>query len=201
MNFAELKTELYARGTDYLAEDAGGVVRAERWLNAAYREILNLQSWPFLHTTVTSQPNAGALNIPDIRKVISVQADSRPLQAIQIEELGDIGVDHLTLPGSPVYWYLEGTIIRTYPQGGTLTVWYIKRVPPMSGTDTPIFSEEYHDLIVDGAMIRVYKDSDNLEAAAALRQFYDAGIQAMVEDYQLDTREPSFIAIETPYDG
>ena len=200
MNFSELKQELFARGTNYLEEDAAGQARAERWLNQAYREIANLQAWPFLVVTTTGTVGAGEVSLPDVRRVMYVTADGNRLRSIRLEELVDLDSD-LTRTGTPAYWYLEGTTIKTWPTGGTITARYIKRLPPLSGTTEPVFDEEYHDLIVDDAMLRAYKDTDNFEAYASLRQVYDAGLAQMTEDYQLTSRETSYITIPDPYDG
>lgn len=200
MNFSELKQELFARGTNYLEEDAAGQARAERWLNQAYREILNLHAWPFLQTVATGVTGAGTVSVPDFRKALYVTADDRVLASIRLEELADLPAD-LTRTGVPVYWYLDGTNIKTWPSGGTVVVRYVKRVAPMTGTADPVFDEEYHDLIVDGAMLRAYKDSDNFEAYAALRQVYDGALAQMAEDYLLTSRSTSYIDPGDPYDG
>lgn len=205
MNFAELKTEFYARGTDYLNEDAAGVARAERWLNQAYREILNLHSWSFLNATATGAAGAGSVNVPDLRKILFVADASsgsnpgRPLKRVSIEDLAAEGAD-LALTGTPEWYWVEGTTIYGYPFGGTIAVRYIKRVDPMTGTDTPVFDEEYHNLIVDRAMIKAYIDSDNFEAANALRAEVNLALAAMAEDYLLVSREVQYIPVD-PYDG
>ena len=196
MTFAELKTELYARGTDYLSEDAQGVIRAERWLNQGYREILNLQAWTFLRTTATGTEGAGFVAVPDLRRVrFVVNVDGGHewvLQRTSMEDLTQSESD-LTLTGTPELYYIEGGQIKAYPVGGTIKAYYLKRVPPMTGTDEPIFDEEYHPLIVDRAMMKAYADSDNFEALAALKLEFDAGVSAMAEDYTLETREVSYL--------
>lgn len=207
MNFSELKTELFARGTDYLNEDSAGVARAERWLNEAYREILNLNAWPFLQAITTGTAGAGLVSVPDLRRIRFVADASdggtpgRVLQRATLEDLVENDDADTTTTGTPNYYYVEGgNTVYGYPLGGTIRVYYFKRVNPMSGTDTPVFSEEYHGLIVDRAMMKVYKDSDNFEASAALKQEYDAGVLAMAEDYLRDSRGVQFISVN-PYDG
>lgn len=194
MNFTELKTEFYARGTNYLEEDAAGVTRAELWLNQGYREILNLQPWPFLKATTTGSAGAGFVSIPDLRRVAWVKNAETgfALTRATADELADEDVD-LTLPGAPEFYYVNGPEVRAYPLGGTLFVSYYKRMPPLTGTDSPVFDEEYHLLIVDKAMIFAYIDGDNFEAAAALRAELDLRLSAMAEDYLIESREPLFI--------
>lgn len=193
MNFSELKTEFYARGTDYLEEDAAGVARAERWLNDAYREIVNLQPWPFLESSVTGP---APLSVPDLRKILNVYrtASYVPLDRTTTENLHIEGAT-LSQSGTPERYYIgSGNTVHTMPSNGEdITVRYVRRVAPLSGTDVPVFDEEYHNLIVDRAMVKAYKDSDNFESAAALKAEFDAGVSAMAEDYMLDSREQTYV--------
>ena len=211
MTFAELKTEFFARGTDYLNEDSEGVARAERWLNQAYREILNLHSWRFLQTSATGTASAGYVSIPDLRKirfVVNTDAGSspgQPLQRVSLDDLVRDGDTESSPTGTPVYYYVDDSgglpVVQSFPLGGTLKVYYIKRVGAMVGADdAPVFDEEYHNLIVDRAMIKAYVDSDNFEAAAALRQESNVGLSAMAEDYLLESREVQFLSVSS-YDG
>lgn len=200
MNFAELKTELYARGTDYLSEDGAGVTRAERWLNESYREIINLHTWPFMVSTATGTVGSGIVVIPDFRRALVVtDSNGNKLDKVRYEEI--VGDRRLpTETGTPREYWIDGTTVHGFPVGDTITVRYVKRAPVMTGTDQPAFLDEYHDLIIDGAMMRAYNDSDNYEAAAALKQHRDAGLSAMAEDYQVNSRDLSYIQVD-PYDG
>lgn len=202
MNFSELTAELFARGTDYLDEDADSRARAERWLNQAYREILNLQAWPFLEAVATGSTGAGSVTIADLRRIRFVQdlTTKDYLSRTTLDDLADEGLD-VTQTGTAEFYYVEGgTVVNTWPVGGTIQVYYIKRVGALSGTQTPVFLDEYHDLIIDRAMMKAYKDSDNFEARAALKEEYDAGVAAMAEDYQIVSREVTYMQVD-PYDG
>lgn len=201
MNFAELKAELFARGSNYLEEDADGVARAERWLNQAYQDILSLQVWPFLQVSAVAAGVGQPVSVPDLRKirfVTDVEGESpslpgRPLDRAILENLVDDGLD-LSTTGTPALYYTTtGNFVVPYPLGGLLRVDYIKRVSPLSGTDSPIFDSQYHDLIIDKAMVKVYKDSDNMEQAAAVKEEYNEGVAAMAEDYMVESREPEYI--------
>lgn len=208
MNFSELKSELFARGANYLEEDAENVARAERWLNQAYREIVNLHAWPFLEAVATGTEGAGEVSIPDLRKIrfvtdISDGGDpGRRLHRTSLDDLVAEDDADLTLTGTPEHYYVDaGNIVKGYPVGGTIRVHYIKRAPALTGSEEPLFSEEYHDLIVDRAMIKVYKDSDNFEAAIALRGELDLGLASMAEDYLLNSRDIQYIPSDHFYDG
>lgn len=204
MTFEELKDELFARGTNYLEEDATSEARAERWLNQSYREILNLHAWPFLQTTQTGVADDGFVSVPDLRKIRFVQdvseSPARKLDRVSLDDLASDGED-LAETGTPDWYYVDGgNIVRSFPLGGTIKVYYIKRVDPLSGSSSPIFDEEYHNLIVDKAMILAHIDNDNYEAAGALQAIVNQRLIAMSEDYLLDSRDVQFIQVD-PYDG
>lgn len=202
MNFSELKTEFYARGTDYLSVDAAGVTRAELWLNEAYREICGLHAWPFLDDEASGTP---PLSIPTLRRVRYVRLTNRAWWTLidsTEEDLIQDGYD-LTQTGLPEYYYIKGgNEIRTAPKATeSITVGFIKRIDPLSGTQTPLFDEEYHGIIVDRAMIKAYIDTAEFTLAAELRNEYNQRVQGMVEDYQINTRDVSFLDPGLPYDG
>lgn len=206
MNFSELKDELFARGTDYLEEDAAGIARAERWINQAYRRILNLQAWPFLQAVATGPAGEGYVQINDLRKIRYVvdltngPTSGRPLSRRTREDLTLAGED-VDIEGTPESYFVEqGIFVQGWPRGGTIQVYYVKRVDPLTGTDSPLFDEEYHDIIIDLAMMKAYKDSDNFEALAATKQEAKEALDAMVNDYMLDSRDVQFIDVY-PYDG
>lgn len=201
MTFDELVQELFARGANYLDEDSESQARAERWINAAYREILNLHVWPFLQTSIVGADGAGFVEVADLRRLLIVSDvqgtdGSQPgskLDRTTLEDLARLDQD-ISDTGTPEsYYVLSGTTVRAFPLGGTIRADYVRRVPPMTTGQSPIFDEEYHDLIVDRAFIKVYKDSDNFEAAQALRAEYDEGVRAMAEDYQLESVDVTYI--------
>lgn len=201
MNFTELKDELFARGLNYLEENATEVARAERWLNVGYRQITNLYNWSFMEATATG---AAPLSVPDLRKVEYVlAADGTPLGKVTRRDLVRDGALLTDTGGTPEsYYLLGGNIVAVWPVStASITVVYFKRVAPLTGTDTPIFDEEYHNIIIDKAMLLGYVDSDNFEARAALEQSINTTLQAMGEDYLLTDPSPSFIEVVNPQDG
>ena len=195
MNFTELRTELFARGTDYLNEDAQGVARADRWLNQAYNEILNSQAWSFLEAETAA--SAPPVYIPLLKRVRYVYQPSTDyvLYPVKKEELISGDRADLTTTGTAEWYYVDqGFTVKVFPVDTTpIVVGYIQRSASLSGTQTPVFDEAYHGLIVDKAMIRAYIDSDNFEAAAALKAEVNEGMAAMAEDYAANTMGPYFI--------
>lgn len=201
MTFDQMKTELFARGTNYLEESGAEVARAESWLNLAYRQIINLHPWQFLE--VTKNDSASPINIPDLRRVVFVRMATsfQPLKFDRLMELVNDGYN-LAQNGTPERYYFDTTTsIKTHPVSAELIeVRYVKRVPPLITGQSPIFGEEYHNIIVDKAMVKAYIDGDNFGAAQALKEDINETLAAMVEDYVLQSPEPSYIRLD-PQDG
>lgn len=174
MNLGQLRTELYARGFDYL-----GTTRANQYLNDAYGEINDEDLWPYRTATATG---AAPLTISDlgvIEDVTDTASNSAVLTYRDRRDLVDAYLD-LTTAGTPTYWFIDNGVIRTVPNGGTLSVRYYKSPAEMSAdTDTPILPARFHSLIVDVAARKAYFDSDNFDAAAALQAEVDRRYEKM----------------------
>lgn len=181
MNFGELQTEFYSRGFDYMEDSTASQTRAKRWLNQAYLELCEMYDWPFLEASTTGTSN---ITISDLGKVLSVidSTNYTVVPYLDRREVLRISTD-LTTTGVASVWYLEGsTTLKTYPVStSTLTIRYIS-VPTelSSSSDSPVVPARFQDLIVDGAVIKAYKDNDDAQAAAALRQEYDRSLQVMI---------------------
>ena len=204
MNFTELLAELVARG----AQDDD--TRNGRWINLAYQDIVNGTDWPFTVAEATGTTGAGTVVVSDVRKVIAVGDVSNGttpgtlLQRISYDELAsDQFVENIAQTGTPQFWWLDETsdTIKAYPVGGTIFVRYFQRLSDLSGTALPAFDAAYHNLIVDRAMVEVYLDDDQFDAAAALQQKVDRGVAAMIQHYERFAKEPTFIQVVDPYDG
>lgn len=174
MDLAALRAETKARGFDYVTD-----ARIDNWINVEYRELCSRYMWPFLETATTI-PGTGT--ITDVRFVQSVVhvAQARVLQWIDRRALLET-VSDLSTTGAPSYWYFENDTLKTYPATTeTLAVRYVK-VPARlaSGSDTPIVPEEFHDILVDGAVARGYKDTENWTAFNGLKPEYERQVAAM----------------------
>lgn len=181
MQFSDLQTEFFERGFEDLNDAGVGLARAKRWLNQAYLEICDYDHWPFLEAT---QTGTAPLTISDLRTIIYVTDTTNDL-ALPGEDwrtVRDIDPD-LTQTGNPELWYLEGTTtLKVWPPNtdASLSVRYLKVPAELSaGTDIPIFAARWHDLIVDGAVVRGYKNKDNFDAASAVRNEWERGMAQM----------------------
>jgi hypothetical protein len=169
--FLQLLTEFYARGFDYLADDAAGITRAKAWVNQSYLELCEEEPWPFLLTTASG---AAPLALTDIRSIHGVRdtVTNRVLHPADEDELADSFT--LTTTGSPTFFYVDDTTVRTYPVGGTLSVRYWRVPAPLSADgDVAVVPDRFTNLIVDGAVRRAFVNVNahtEAQAAEAERQ-------------------------------
>lgn len=199
VTFSALLDELYGRGFDYLNQDSAGQTRAKRWVNQSYQQLCEEARWPFTEATATG---LSPLSIPDLREVESVRGTvGQRLQWLDRRTLIDSFGD-LTTAGSGRYWYIEaGNSLSVYPTGDTVTVRYHK-VPKelVNDFDEVVVPPRFADLIVDGAAIRAYKDSDNFEAVAALKQEWLDGVERMKRSLLYQHNGPEYIVEVTGSD-
>lgn len=181
--FLELQTEFYARGFDYLNQDSAGRTRAKRWLNEAFIEdVCDPHPWPFLETSTTA---VAPVSISDLRDVLYVvdQTNSNTLDFSDLRDVIDLDVNP-GRAGAPNSFYFDGNTLSVYPTSSSavLTVRYIK-VPAelVDDNDVPEMPGRFHPLIVEGAIIRAYMDSDNYEAVAAVQARFDRRMERMVD--------------------
>lgn len=176
MNLTAMRTELAARGFDYLSD-----TRKDYFLNRAYHQLCEMEPWPFLRTTTSG---TAPLTISDLRQIVYVtdSTNDTELEGIDERTVRD-GDPDLSSAGTPELWFLTGSgTLNVYPANTshTISVVYYK-VPSdlASGADAPIAPARYHYLIVDGAAILAYRDSDNFEASRALKEDWAIEVEDM----------------------
>lgn len=203
MTLTEMVAELVARGAE------SDTTRNSAWLNQAYRRIYNAYEWSFTEATVTGTAGAGTATVSDFKRAILVTDSTLYTPGVRLRKITypelaeDIEAENYAQTGTPEFWYFDGisSLIKTYPLGGTITVRYHKRVAVLAAGDSPAFDEEYHLDVVDRAMVEVYKDNDEFQSAATQIQIAKDNLLLMAEDYQVISREPSYIQLKNPYDG
>lgn len=205
MTTTEMVTELVARGAEV------DTTRNEQFLNLAYKELWNAYEWPFSLAEVTGSAGAGFVTEPsDFRKASYVTDKSggtvpgRPLDQINMEDLQeDYKFEDFAKTGTPEFWYRDPLLARivTYPVGGTVYMRYWKRAATTTGATSMLVPAEYHMLIVDRALVEVYKDNDEQANAEKQLAFFDRQRLQMADDFGLISRATGYINVGTPYDG
>lgn len=183
MNLKEIYEEVVGHGWENIANEEGGEARIKRWINQAYREILNYRAWGFLEE---EDEGKAPLTIEDLGHVLSVVCVE---QETRLEYTTRAGLIHwdptLSNSGIPTQWYLEtDTELHVYPVNTDLKikVRYLKEPADLKEDgDEPVMPEAWHQLIVDGAVVRAYKTTDNFEAAGFMRQEFDRVLADMVK--------------------
>lgn len=179
MDFAELVTEVGNRGFNDLVRDQEA--RVKRWINDAHREICDLADWPFLGGT---KEGTAPLTIEDLGHVLSISNLTSEATLIPVDRRQAVEWDPaLDDTGAAEFWYRDGEeTVAVYPldSSSTFRVRYAKAVADLAeDKDEPLPPAPYHNLIVDGACVRAYRDRDNFAAAQFVRQEWERGIRGM----------------------
>lgn len=200
LTFAQLLTEFYARGFDYLNDGGAGETRAKRWINQSYMEILEMDDWPFLQTSVQSQTPLIISDLGTIESVTNVTA-SRNIGFIDRRTLVEQYPD-LATTGTPDYAYItQGTTLNTYPVGSdTILVRYLRLAGELADTDDqPEIPSRYQYAIIDYACARAYMDSDNPEMAQIARRDGDSLVQMMRERLMVQQHQDTDLVVTYGY--
>jgi hypothetical protein len=174
MTLAEIRAEVRARGYDYLPDS-----RIDLWIQQTYLWVCSLYPWPFLETTASGP---APLTITDLSQILHV---SDGTQILDGRDQRDI-LDHdpgLTVAGTPAAWYLEGEDIHIWPADPAteIRVRYIREPAELVDNTSPLFPAAYHEILVDGAVLRGLKDNDEYDAASSLQGVLDMAVDGMKE--------------------
>lgn len=180
MKLKEIREEVVASGAEAILKEDGGEARINRWIQQSIRDICDFKPWPFLYAT---KEGAAPLAIADLGHVISV-VDVAHRSLLEPGTLNEIlaANPRLDAVGNAEAWYIDnGTEIKVYPaSGGAFKVHYRKVPVVLTDEEEPIIPKDYHDLIVDRVRVKVYKRSDNFEAAAEILKDYERQLGSMV---------------------
>lgn len=194
MNLTEARTELAARGFDYLS--AG---RMTTMLNNARNAFEDAWPFPWLEQTITGAP---PLSLPDLKYVRMVKhvASDCELLGLDFRQVAQDGTD-LDLPGMPEYWWLQASIMHVWPVAtDAIEVFYTRESPELSDAlDVPLIPVRYHPVWIDLAVIQAYKDSDNFTAAGALQGDVNQRMYQVIERYETRNRQNGhYISMRSP---
>lgn len=185
---ATMRTEVFQRGFNYLDDSSTGTARVNRWLNDAAHEIDDMERWDYRRTSTTG---TAPLTVSDLGEIESVTDSNYNVLAS-----GDRGVltsqdGNLTTTGTALDYYIVAGVLKTYPVSTlTLTVNYFKVAPDMTAdSDTPLMPDRFRAAIVDRAVAKGYRDSDNPDLAQVTLTESDRLVDRMREVYVLQSGE------------
>lgn len=185
--FATMKTELVARGYDYLS-----TTRQGSFINRAYNMICDEYAWPFLEKEILAQ--TAPVTIADLREILYV-ADARTGTELYGEDQRLISAADpgRTSTGTGECWYLTGgTVLNLHPAdtSASLTIRYTQVPAELSAdSDTPLIPQRYRYLIVHGAVYLALLDDDEYDSALALKQLFDYEVGRMRDRLSTQNRQ------------
>lgn len=178
MNFSALKTEYSGRGFNHLSDGERGSD-----INQARAALDEMFLWPYREKGVTG---VAPVAIPDLGVVETVTNEDIDYQLAPADfrSLGG-AVGDLSIAGVPMVFYVgSGNVVATYPVSSSaiIGVQYWRITPDlMDDADLPLAPSRFHPLIVDLAVSRGYRRTDNFASAQALQPWIDQQVQVMVD--------------------
>jgi hypothetical protein len=167
-------------------------------INTAYWDICAREPWPFLEKTVvlsfdddTGAPTTSDEWPTDFRavQVMVTTAGSSPgtkLKRMRYDDwLEAYGTD--TTTGVPLVYYFIGDVCHFFPQPETttqITMMYIHTPAALTAAGnegTIILPVPFHQVIVDGALFKMYAMEDDTDIAPTFETYFERGIQNMRE--------------------
>lgn len=150
-------------------------------------------NWPFLEVRNASLSIAGGMaetTLPaDVWRVTSVYnaTDKIPLTPIpgraDFRHWFPAPADGL---GIPLFYRLRGNVLEVYPWPAVTTEIDVDVAQPpaalTAGADEPIFPEQFHQLLVLGALARAYEDDGAPNQATPYQGRYERLLQSMKQD-------------------
>jgi hypothetical protein len=172
MNLEQIRAEVQDRGYNYLPTS-----RIDLWIKQTYEWVCSVQPWPFLEATIAG---AAPLDIPDLSQILYVAGPNTGLDGADLRDILDAD-PALTETGTATNWYLEGNTVKIWPAeaGVAISVRYIKQPPALTDLDSPLLPSAYHEILVDGAVLRGLKDNDEYDTAQALQAVIDMQVEGM----------------------
>lgn len=166
--FADLQTEFFARGFEYLNDGGPGLVRAKRWLNRAKNKVDSLEDWPYMNVNLAG---TSPLVLADLRTVETVY-DATNRQTLAFADRRDLRRDwgDITVPGLPLWYFITlGTTVNPFPvQSVSLSVDYWKYSADMvNPTDQPDMPDRFRLVIVEYAVADALRDDESVDADRA----------------------------------
>lgn len=207
MDVADMLEEL----DDYGFEDTE-TTRKVSILNKSIFDICSREPWPFLErvdTSPTVDAATGEVTISELAAVLSVvdTGTGQVLKPVRLDEFVQGRPLALAESGNPYLYYFVGETMYIWPipSSANLQVNYVKT--PTTVDDTTVEADidipaRYHELIVVGALFRLYLMEDDAELAAGFKAQFDEKLLLMRQDAfkkQYDRPDRIFV-MEDEYD-
>lgn len=164
-------------------------------LNDVYQDVLAREAWPFLEAldleeAIQVDETNGSISATDgIRAVLFFRMRSRTIDPIRLDDFLNSYGNRIDQTGQPWCFYFVGNDLRIWPipsstPDGTVLA-YIKAADDLTATTAEediLIPREYHrDILVNGALYKLYALEDDAELAAGFQRYFEEGISRMRE--------------------
>ena len=161
LDFRGIRTEVYARGSDYLDDGGEGETRVKRWVNDAMHTVNGMFPWPFLEATATG---AAPLTVTDLSSIRSVTDTDNRTVLVQrsSNEVEDAALSSVS--GRPAWFAVTGgDTISVWPDSPVnLSVKYFRVDPDLSAdADEPSMPDRFRSCLVELAVAAMLRDDQS----------------------------------------
>lgn len=184
---------LVDRAEARFGDSDNAVFTAAEWLtfvNEAYMDVvIDDPLAPYLEsrdTSITLSAGDGEATLPtDVWHVTAVfnSTDNIPLAPIPgRSEFRRYFPEPASGQGMPLYYRLRGNTLEVYPTPSSSTALTLDvLVPPavLTVETEPVFPEQFHRILVDGALAKAHADDENLNQSAYYQGRFDRGMQKL----------------------
>lgn len=193
--FSDLKTKLKNRvGDPNLDDDLAGDA-----INDTQQEIFNMFDLQLNSDTQTNALASGANTLTsalpsDFQRVLSLYISSPTAKAgdvtryyMNTKEFREMYPDSGTYTSTPQYWTYYGDTLEFAHQADddyVINLDYVKSVPYLSATtDVPVIPESFQELLLVGAMIRIFEQKEDFDYAGQYVNRYADLQEAFITRY------------------
>ncbi len=188
MNRGQIKTAILRYGFVQQASLVDG------WIDAAYFRVINAAKWPFRQesATFTIPANSNEVALPaDFLSMFNVTTTVSGNKFAN--QLGWMEFQDLTMylassgPGTPRHYAIFKNrrlfVAPTPTENVETTVYYDKSIGGLTSDGSePVFPEQYHRIIVEGALAIGYGAFDQKDEQTAHREEFDRLLEQMITD-------------------
>jgi hypothetical protein len=165
-------------------------------LNDVYQDVLSREAWPFLekldrdtNLTLTGDDSDQLEASEIIRAVLMLRVLSRALEPIRLDTFLEAYGHRADQTGAPWFYYFVGNELHLWPIPATLpdgtTLAYIRGAEDLEADTVEediLLPREYHrDILVNGALYKLYALEDDAELASGFQRYFEEAIQRMRE--------------------
>lgn len=172
------------------------------YLNEAYSAVVaDDPFWPFLevqNSSLVVAAGTGSIALPsDTWRVSAVYSVTDKMPLTPIPGRSDYRhwyPDPANNLGVPAYYRLQAAVLEVYPWAQAATTLSVNIASPPAAltlVTEPVFPEQYHMLLVHGALAQAYEDDESQGMAQSHNARYERLLQAMKTDL-LSSRDEGF---------